>query len=147
MRDAKPNTVFCIPEPQHGEFMERSTRHLIDWKTEYLDLASTHIYWLNTYWLYQNAINGANIDTRKYFADGKEANIGITVRFELGASFARKKFSNQEFSVIVGTPKDAQGLTWLDVQGRLLDLPIYRLIDKNKVLCENWYKAILDKIT
>lgn len=58
-------TVFCIPEPQYGRFLERPTRHLIDWETEYLDLARTHIYWLNTYWSYHDAVGGVDLESRK----------------------------------------------------------------------------------
>ena len=105
-----------------------------------------HVYWLNTYWDFEKAIHGASKDTAKYFSDGENANIGVTVRCEIGASFGRFKY-DRNFELIVGAPHDAQGLAWVNIQSRLLGVPIYWLFEKNEVFSNEWYDAILQKLS
>ena len=135
--------AVCVPEPKEGVLKEEYNRHLIDWETEYLDLASVHAYWLNTYWDYPHAINGCTESSARYFSDGDAANIGVTVRSELGASIGRYKYGDQSLGLIVGCPADAQGLAWLFIQCKLLAIPIYRLQEKTEAYDRNWFNAIL----
>ena len=135
--------VLCVPEPKYGYFIEPPEQHLIEWESKYLDLASVHVFWLNTYWTYEQAIKGASQETALFFADGKQANIGITVRSELGASFTRYCYQKDHFKLIVGCPQDARGLDWLFIQTQLKNIPIYRLANKHKVYADEWYQEIL----
>jgi len=146
-KNIEPGTVFCIPEPQHGKFAKTPTRHLIDWEAEYLDRSNLHVYWLNTYWSIEQAIHGASPELSKYFSDGSQANIGVTVRCELGASFSRYRHSNNGFELIIGAPQDAQGLAWVSVHSKLFGVPIYWLYKKNSIFSSDWYRAILHEIS
>jgi hypothetical protein len=78
-----------------------------------------------------------------FFADGQQANIGITVRSELGASLARYYYQPHNFKLIVGCPQDARGLDWLFIQSQLKNIPIHRLANKQKVYDDEWYQEIL----
>lgn len=141
------NIVVCVPEPQFGKFTGRSDRHLIEWETECLDLSNVHAYWLNTYWTREQAVLDCNAESAKYFSDGSEANIGVTVRAELGCSFGRYKFCSGEFAVVVGAPHDAQGLAWLHIQSMLMEIPIYTLYNKSEVLDKEWFSRIVKELS
>ncbi len=123
----RENIAVCIPEPRFGKFTEKPVRHLIEWETEYLDIAKIHVYWLNTYWTYNQAIQNTSEDTVKYYADGRKANIGVTVRTELGASFGRYKYGSRDFKLVIGAPADAEGLAWILIQSKLAGLPVFTL--------------------
>lgn len=137
------NIVLCVPEPKYGSFIEPLEQHLIEWESKYLDLASVHIFWLNTYWTYEQAIKGTSQESAAFFADGTQANIGITVRSELGASITRYSYQKDHFKLIVGCPRDARGLDWLFIQSQLKNIPIHRLVNKQKVYDDDWYQEIL----
>jgi hypothetical protein len=142
-KNLSSNIVLCVPEPKYGYFVEQPEQHLIEWESKYLDLASVHVFWLNTYWTYEQAIKGTNQETELFFADGQQANIGITVRSELGASLARYYYQPHNFKLIVGCPQDARGLDWLFIQSQLKNIPIHRLANKQKVYDDEWYQEIL----
>ncbi len=138
--------VICIPEPQFGVFTERYGRSLTDWENEYLNLATVHAFWLNKYWTYDQAISGTTEESAVFYADGNAANIGITVRNELGASFTRRKYEKTEFDLVVGAPHDAQCMEWLVTHSKILNILIHKLSDKKQVFDNVWYSDVLSKL-
>ncbi|RLU01793.1 hypothetical protein [Ketobacter sp.] len=138
--------ALCVPEPKDGCMDGKESRHLIDWETEYLDKAGIHAYWLNTYWHYDLAVQDCAPEVKRYFSDGKAANIGITVRSELGASFGRYKYGNQSLKLVIGCPADAQGLAWLYIQSQLLGIPVYQQYEKTSAYDQKWFDAIVHEM-
>jgi len=139
----KNNIVICIPEPQFGQFTEEQSKHLIEWETEFLEYSHTHAYWLNTYWSFEQAIANTNEHSYVYYIDGDSANIGITVRHELGVSFGRLKYGEGDFNLIIGAPSDAQSLEWVKIYSKLHSLPVYFSENKSVAFSEEWYQNIL----
>jgi len=138
--------VICVPEPQSGVFGEHHERSLIDWENEYLNLSTVHVFWLNMYWTYEQAIHACSEISEKFYTDGKGANIGITVRNEIGASFTRLKYEKNDFSLVVGAPYDAQGMNWINTHSKILNLPIHILKNKRNIIDDKWYSDILTKL-
>ena len=101
------NCLVVSPEPESGYWSEIDDRndkfkienHQMLWEIQYLKLCDITAFWFPTYWNVENA-------------DDFCPNIGPTARWEFGYFLQEYLKDKDGKTCIVGSPEDAQSVTW-----------------------------------